>query len=114
MKVWLPLGDRVMVKLDSLKEVSKGGIALIADNTVSSIRTGTVLRIGPGSWVGGRRQPIDVEPGEKVAFLRWHLEHQTGKQITHALSQLEENVGLLKDEDILFAYPAEQNIEISQ
>jgi|HubBroStandDraft_2_1064218.scaffolds.fasta_scaffold1437362_1 co-chaperonin GroES (HSP10) len=111
--IWTPLGDRIMVKLDPLKEVSKGGIALISDNTVSPVRTGLVLRVGPGSWVGSRRQPIGVEPGERVAFLRWHLEHQSGKQIMHALSQLEDDVGLLKDEDILFAFPSEQSIEVT-
>lgn len=109
-----PMNDLVLVKLDPLAEVSKGGIALIADNTVSSVRTATVLSVGPGRWEGKHRHRVGVEEGERVVFLRWHLEHQSGKAIANFLSEVGDDLGLIKAADILFAFPAGQNVEVSQ
>lgn len=116
MKIDRPLGDRILVRLDPLKMVSRGGIELIQDNTENSVRTGTVVMIGPGRYGFNtmQRMPLGVEPGEKVCFLRWHLEHKTGKTITHQLSELGEELGLLDAKDILFAWSAHEKVEVSQ
>lgn len=110
-----PLSDYILIKLDPLPEETKGGIILIADNGVSNVRSGTVLRVGPGKPnERGHRIPIGVEPGERVAFLRWHLEHQSGKKIASFLAGLGEDLGLIRAPDVLFAYHSSTKVEISQ
>lgn len=110
-----PLSDYILVRIDPLPEETKGGIVLVADNSVSNVRSGTVLRVGPGRVNNrGHRIPIGVEPGERVAFLRWHLEHQSGKRITSFLAGLGEDLGLIRGPDVLFAYPPSMKVEISQ
>jgi co-chaperonin GroES (HSP10) len=110
-----PLSDRILLQLDPLPEETKGGIILVSDNSVSNVRTGTVLRVGPGLVNKyGYRIPVGVEPGERVAFLRWHLEHQSGKRIMSFLAGLGEDLGLIRGPDVLFAFPPSMKVEISQ
>ena len=109
------LGDGVLVLLDPLKMVS-GGIHLVADNSENHVRTGTVLKVGPGRYKtdSHHRRSLGVEVGERICFLRWHLEHKTGKALAAAVSEVEGEIGLIKVEDILFAWSAHENIQVSQ
>ena len=62
--------------------------------------------------------PAEARSGEHPALLeaarsfRWHLEHQNGKQVTSFLEGVGENLGLIRAADILFAYPANENIQV--
>ena len=96
-----PLNDYILVKLDPLPETPAGSIILIGSGE-ERLRTGVVLRVGPGRWMGSVRAPVDVVPGDKVAFWRENLEHQQGKKVTAILQDLEEGVGLLRAPDILY------------
>lgn len=110
---WTPKQDVVLVKLDPLKDETRAGIIILKDTTAQIVRTGTVLAVGPGrlSKKTGERVPVGVEPGERVAFLRWHLEHQQGKQITRRLlEELGENIGMIRGPDILFAFTGELKV----
>jgi co-chaperonin GroES (HSP10) len=103
-----PLHDWVLVKMDPLP-VQHGAILLIQDNTVNVIRTGTVQKVGPGKKVGnGKRAPVGVEPGEKIAFLRWHLEHKPGQAVQRLLEDLGDDLGLIRGADILYAFLEER------
>lgn len=107
-----PLGNRVLVRLDPIPERS-GSIVMLASDAMR-VRTGTVLRVGPGSYPfnSSTRTPVDVRVGERVAFFREHLEHKQGKQVTQILSELEENTGLLREPDILFSIPEGSEVRI--
>lgn len=105
-----PLSDRILVELDPMKEESKGGIILVGDKSTEAVRTGTVVRVGPGKKAGHARAPLGVEIGEKVAFFRWHQEHQQGKQMTHVLGP--DHV-LIKAEDVLFAFDKSVAVEVN-
>jgi co-chaperonin GroES (HSP10) len=107
-----PINDYILLELDPLREVTKGGIILPDDRPGERVRTGTVMRVGPGRWVGSHRRPIRLEKGEKVAFLRWNLEHQTGKTITGFLANIGENLGLIREDDVLFALMPGEKVEI--
>jgi len=106
-----PVNDWVLVKMDPFPE-KKGSIIVLEDSTANIIRTGTVMAVGKGKTTPEGRVRPDVECGEKVAFLRWHLEHKTGKQITSFLEGMGDDLGLIKAADILFAYPAGETIEV--
>jgi len=111
----VPLRDWIVVKLDPLPGVSKGGIILPEGTSgMERIRTGTVLRVGPGTWRWLKKEkkdvrvPVGVEPGEGVAFFRENLEHQQGKQVTAIVQELEEDTGMIRASDILYAFIREK------
>jgi co-chaperonin GroES (HSP10) len=108
-----PLFDLVLVKLDKVPE-RRGMILVTPDSQLNNIRTAKVLAVGRGRKIGHHRAPNGVEPGEKVAFFRWHMEHKTGKQLTAFLEELEDNTALIRSADILFAYPEGTHVEVTQ
>lgn len=107
----VPLHDWMVVKLDPLPGVSKGGIVLPEGTSgMERVRTGKVLRVGPGKWRWSKaerksvRTPVGVEVGEGVAFFRENLEHQQGKQVTAIIQELEEDTGMIRAADVLYAF----------
>ena len=108
-----PINDWVLVKMDDLPE-QRGGILLTVDSSANTVRTATVLKVGKGKRTGeGYYRHPGVKPGEKVAFFRWHQEHKPGKQLAAYMAEVGDDLGLLKAEDILFAYDATDNIEVT-
>jgi co-chaperonin GroES (HSP10) len=100
-----PLLDWLVVHLDPLPEETRGGIVLPQNSSgAERQRTGTVLRVGPGRWLYGKnaRRPMGVQEGDRVCFFRENLEHQQGKAIQRVLQDLEDNVGMIREDDILY------------
>jgi co-chaperonin GroES (HSP10) len=98
-----PLVDWMVVHMEPLPEASAGGIVLVGSG-VERQRTGAVLRVGPGRWLykkGHQRQrkPMTVKVGDHVVFFRENLEHQQAKAI---LQHLEDDVGMIREDDVLF------------
>jgi len=80
---------------------SQIGLLHVVDNS-QHVRKGVVVKVGPGKELdSGARAVIDLKPGDRVAFLRWHTEHGQGKAIKHSLADLGGDLALLKPEDIL-------------
>ncbi len=96
--------DCILVRLDPIPE--KVGSIVVPDSSqaATNIRTGTVLRTGPGRWSknGKKRIPVAVSTGDKVAFFRANLEHLQGKQITQLLQEIDKHVGLIREDDVLY------------
>jgi chaperonin GroES len=65
-----PLGDRVLIRFVEAEE-KIGGI-IIPDTVKEKPQQGIVEAVGDGK-VGedGKRQAMDVKPGDKVLFGRW-------------------------------------------
>ena len=101
-----PFHDWLVVKMDPIPE--KIGSIFIDGSAAERLRTATVIRVGPGrylNWETNRRIPVAVMYGDKVAFFREHLEHQQGKQLVRTLfSELGEDVGLIREPDVLYAW----------
>jgi co-chaperonin GroES (HSP10) len=98
-----PLHDWVVVELDPLP--NKVGSLFIPDNGSGAerVRTGTIVDTGPGKCTKkGKRIPLGVAKGEKVAFFRENLEHQQGKQIQRLMNEFEDGKGLIRSSDILY------------
>jgi co-chaperonin GroES (HSP10) len=106
-----PLHDWLVVKIDPIPE-KKGSIIVMEDSPLNNMRTGTVLRVGPGKNIQGKRVSPGVEAGEKVAFFTANLEHKTGKQLTAFLEGIEEDTGMIRSSDILFVFPAGENVRV--
>lgn len=106
-----PLRETVLIQVDPAPTMR--GAIVLPDDAEPRIRTGVVLSVGPGRWVGKKkktRERIGVEPGERVAFLQMHMDTPSGAQLTETIRQLGDNIGLLADRDILFAMPANEPI----
>ena len=72
------------------------------------MRTGRVIAVGPGRWASETssiRLPHRHTVGEKVAFLRWHKDHQMGKASSKVMSEwsmeLDADVYILHVKDVL-------------
>jgi chaperonin GroES len=68
----IPRNDRIVIqRIDDPEELSKGGI-LIPDTArkKSAQQRATVLAVGPGVLVDGRRIPLDLQPGDVVLIER--------------------------------------------
>ena len=66
-----PLGDRVVIRPTPREEMTKSGIVL-PDTAAEKPQEGTVVAAGPGRLTDeGKREPMDVEVGDKVLFARY-------------------------------------------
>ena len=59
-----PLGANVVVKADAVEEKTKSGI-------FKKPMQGTVLAVGNGAIVDGKRVPVDVKVGDSVVFAKY-------------------------------------------
>jgi co-chaperonin GroES (HSP10) len=103
-----PLNDWVLVKLDPI-EKKVANLFLVHGRRV---RTATVISVGKGR-VDEKKilQPVDLKPGERVAFFREHLEHKQGKLLIENLEDFGEDLGLLRAMDVLFAFEGEIDVD---
>jgi chaperonin GroES len=66
-----PLHDRILVKRAEEEEVRRGGI-IVPDTAKEKPQEGQILAVGPGAFDNeGKRQPIDVEVGQKVLYAKY-------------------------------------------
>lgn len=103
-----PMNDWVLVRLDPMPK-TVGSIVMPDIVSARDTHTATVISTGPGrSLPGGARAPMEVQEGDKVCFHRWNLEHKNGKAIGHVLEEMGEDVALVKEADILFVWPPDE------
>ena len=65
-----PLGDRVIVSAIEIDQVTASGIVL-PDTAQEKPQRGKVVAVGPGRYVDGTRQPLDVEVGDEVLYSKY-------------------------------------------
>lgn len=90
-----PLFDRVLIKPFTKEELMKKnsfGIILPDDGKKENAEQGIVIAIGDGKVVDGKKIPISVKVGEKVAFSKYGYDdiHIDGEEFY-----------LIKEENIL-------------
>lgn len=69
----VPLGDRVLVKVEEAADVTIGGVVL-PDSAKERPLSGTVVRTGPGKYdpeAEGKRKAMVVKPGDKVLYFKY-------------------------------------------
>ncbi|MBQ6434853.1 MAG: co-chaperone GroES [Synergistaceae bacterium] len=63
-----PLGDRIVVKVLTREEKTKGGIVL-PDTAKEKPTEGEVIAVGTGKILdNGQKQPVEVKVGDKIIF----------------------------------------------
>jgi chaperonin GroES len=66
-----PLGDRIIVKVASQEEVTRGGIVL-PDTAKEKPQEGEVIAVGPGRVLdNGKTAPVEIGVGDKVLFAKY-------------------------------------------
>jgi chaperonin GroES len=66
-----PLGDRIVVKVLTQEEKTRGGI-VIPDTAKEKPQEGEVLAIGSGRVLeNGQKLPLEVKKGDKVLFSKY-------------------------------------------
>ncbi len=66
-----PLADRVVVKVLSKEEKTKGGI-LLPDTAKEKPQEGEIIAAGPGKMLdNGTRQAPEVKVGDRVVFAKY-------------------------------------------
>ena len=110
-----PLHDWIVVLLEA--DQAPSSIIAAPDTHQENVRKGTVIAVGPGAELpNGVRDPVGVQPGDKVCFLRWHHEHRPGKAQVAALTDLSVELGgsvvMVRRNDILFTYEGDVRVEL--
>ncbi len=97
-----PLHDWIVVKEDPPRELSDTIIVQRKDR----VRTGTVLRVGPGKWcthTAVRIRP-GVEPGEKIAYFVENQQTKSGDQVLRAVQSDGPGTVMIRTSDVLLAF----------
>ena len=67
-----PLYDRVLVKINSPENVTKGGIIIPENTNQEKPQEGTVAAVGTGKLLDdGTIMPLDVKKGDAVLFNKY-------------------------------------------
>lgn len=102
-----PLHDWILVKTDPLPTQ----IGSIIMPNGGNIRTATVVHTGPGRRSkAGTLTPISLVPGDRVAYFLLHEQHKQGKALGAVLEELGEDLALIREPDVLFAFEGEGTI----
>ncbi len=88
-----PLHDQVVVECEPLKEELYQGLLHLPHQ--QRVRHGRVIAVGPGyeSYKNGKRTPLSVKIGQRVAFFRENMETLNGKQIANVLYEMSTELG---------------------
>ena len=66
-----PLGDRIVVKVLTREEKTKGGIVL-PDTAKEKPTEGEVIAVGTGKILdNGQKQPVEVKVGDRIIFSKY-------------------------------------------
>ena len=86
-----PLGSRVVVELNQ-KQGDKVGSLFVPDSAKKKVNQGTVIAVGPGALVDGKRLPMNLKVGMKV------LLPDFGGQV---VKMGKDEVTIISEEDVL-------------
>lgn len=111
-----PLSDWILVRLDPPQKRSSV-LQIAGDNNTSAVRTGTVIRTGTGKGTSKGVIPIQVKPGARICFLRWHDEHRPGKVLKETLNrhyslESSDDVMLIRESDVIFEFDGEVSVDV--
>ena len=67
----IPIGDHVVIKVETAKETVKSGIVL-PDSAKEKPQQGTVMAVGSGVVLdNGTKIPLEVKEGDKVVYSKY-------------------------------------------
>jgi co-chaperonin GroES (HSP10) len=112
-----PRSDALVIELEPPRTTTRGGI-IHPDTKQHPIRTGRVVRAGPGRLWKSKATgklifwPMDVKVGERICFMAALLQTQQGRQVQSGYA-LNDNEALIRETDVLFVIEDGDNVEIT-
>eukprot|EP00850_Spirogloea_muscicola_P008555 SM000045S16300 [mRNA] locus=s45:733884:735137:+ [translate_table: standard] len=98
-KTLTPLGDRVLVKIQTKEEKSQGGI-LLPTAAQTKPQGGEVVAVGDGRTVGDKKVAIDIQTGSKIVYSKYAGTEVEFDGAEHLLLKEDDVIGLLSSDDI--------------
>eukprot|EP00850_Spirogloea_muscicola_P011463 SM000071S21087 [mRNA] locus=s71:299484:300774:+ [translate_table: standard] len=98
-KTLTPLGDRVLVKIQTKEEKSQGGI-LLPTAAQTKPQGGEVVAVGDGRTLGDKKVAIDIQTGSKIVYSKYAGTEVEFDGAEHLLLKEDDVIGLLSSDDI--------------
>ncbi|CAK9207547.1 unnamed protein product [Sphagnum troendelagicum] len=106
-----PLGDRVLVKIQTVEEKSAGGI-LLPTTAQTKPQGGVVVAVGEGKTVGDKKIDLSLKTGSQIVYSKYAGTEVEFKGEGHLLLKEEDVVGLLSGDDIKELQPLNDRVLI--
>eukprot|EP00249_Psilotum_nudum_P006910 c20152_g2_i2 orf=181-939(+) len=106
-----PLGDRVLVKIQSSEEKTQGGI-LLPTTAQTKPQGGEVVAVGEGKTISGKKVELTVQTGSKIVYSKYAGTEIEFNGINHLLLKEDDILGLLETDDIKDLKPLNDRVLI--
>lgn len=106
-----PLGDRILVKIQTVEEKSMGGI-LLPTTAQTKPQGGEVVAVGEGRTAGDKKLAPGVKAGAQVVYSKYAGTEVEFNGEPHLLLKEDDVVGLLSTDDVRDLEPANDRVLI--
>uniref|UniRef100_A0A7N1A8H7 20 kDa chaperonin, chloroplastic n=1 Tax=Kalanchoe fedtschenkoi TaxID=63787 RepID=A0A7N1A8H7_KALFE len=106
-----PLGDRVLVKINTAEEKTTGGI-LLPTTAQTKPQGGEVVAVGEGRTIGKNKVEISVGNGAKVVYSKYAGTEVEFNGSSHLILKEDDIVGILETDDIKDLKPLNDRVLI--
>ncbi|KAL6222087.1 hypothetical protein ACLB2K_005479 [Fragaria x ananassa] len=106
-----PLGDRVLVKINTVEEKSTGGI-LLPTTAQTKPQGGEVVAVGEGKTIGKTKVGISVQTGAEVVYSKYAGTEVEFNGTKHLILKDDDIVGILETDNIKDLKPLNDRVLI--
>ncbi|KAJ8466458.1 hypothetical protein OPV22_029010 [Ensete ventricosum] len=106
-----PLGDRLLVKINTSEEVTVGGI-LLPTTAQSKPQAGEVVAVGDGRTIGNDKVQIGIQMGSQVVYSKYAGTELEFNGSNHVILKEDDIVGILEADDVKDLKPLNERVLI--
>ncbi|OMO67153.1 GroES-like protein [Corchorus capsularis] len=106
-----PLGDRVLVKINEMEEMTKGGI-LLPTTAQTKPQSGEVVAVGEGKTIGNSKLESSVKTGAQIIYSKYAGTEVEFNGSAHLILKEDDIVGILETNDIKDLKPLNDRVFI--
>lgn len=106
-----PLGDRVLVKINTSEEVTVGGI-LLPSTAQSKPQAGEEVALGEGRTIGNNKVQVSIETGSQVVYTKYAGTELEFNGSNHIILKEDDVVGILEADDVKDLKPLNDRVLI--
>eukprot|EP00246_Nothoceros_aenigmaticus_P016890 TRINITY_DN7911_c0_g1_i1.p1 TRINITY_DN7911_c0_g1~~TRINITY_DN7911_c0_g1_i1.p1 ORF type:complete len:289 (+),score=53.69 TRINITY_DN7911_c0_g1_i1:99-869(+) len=110
-KTLKPLGDRILVKIETTEEKSRGGI-LLPSTAQTKPQGGQVVAVGEGKTIGDKKIAPGVKNGNSIVYSKYAGTEVEFDGADHLLLKEDDVIGLLESEDVKDLQPLNDRVLI--
>ncbi|KAJ7543175.1 hypothetical protein O6H91_09G028000 [Diphasiastrum complanatum] len=110
-KTLTPLGDRVLIKIQTVEEKTQGGI-LLPTTAQTKPQSGEVVAVGEGKKIGDKQLNPSVTIGDTIVYSKYAGTELQFNGADHLLLKEDDIAGLLSGDDIKDLKPINERVLI--